>query len=103
MISELMTLVNRKDLVVLPIKDQSTLLYVDAFMHCLVADFCYEHQCQNNGTCVNGAVGYTCLCESVWIGNLCDIGKWFKINNKIQSSRVRKINVPLAHVRLRDI
>lgn len=38
-----------------------------------VADFCFEHQCQNNGTCVNGAVGYTCLCESVWIGNWCDI------------------------------
>ncbi|KAL9959225.1 hypothetical protein ACROYT_G036322 [Oculina patagonica] len=39
-----------------------------------VADFCLEHQCQNSGTCLNGAVHYTCVCGPVWTGPYCETG-----------------------------
>ena len=41
----------------------------------LVAYFCFQHQCQNNGTCVNGAKNYTCLCEVFWLGDRCEKGR----------------------------
>ncbi|KAL9964023.1 hypothetical protein ACROYT_G027596 [Oculina patagonica] len=37
------------------------------------ADYCIEHQCQNNATCVNSHVNYTCACNSSkWIGDFCE-------------------------------
>ncbi|KAL9964037.1 hypothetical protein ACROYT_G027611 [Oculina patagonica] len=36
-------------------------------------DYCFKHQCQNNATCVNSHVNYTCACNSSrWIGDYCE-------------------------------
>ncbi|XP_078379586.1 lactadherin-like [Oculina patagonica] len=37
------------------------------------ADYCFGHQCQNNATCVNSHVNYTCTCNSWrWTGDYCE-------------------------------
>ncbi|KAL9964025.1 hypothetical protein ACROYT_G027598 [Oculina patagonica] len=36
-------------------------------------DYCIKHQCQNNATCVNNYVNYTCTCNSSkWFGDFCE-------------------------------
>ncbi|XP_027043631.1 protein kinase C-binding protein NELL2-like, partial [Pocillopora damicornis] len=38
-----------------------------------VADYCIQHQCQNNARCTNHHVNYTCACNSSgWTGNFCE-------------------------------
>ena len=36
-------------------------------------DYCDTLPCQNGGTCVNGANGYTCVCTPEWVGVNCTI------------------------------
>ncbi|XP_078381379.1 uncharacterized protein LOC144664131 [Oculina patagonica] len=37
------------------------------------ADYCITHQCQNNATCVNSHMNYTCVCNSSgWSGDYCE-------------------------------
>ena len=41
----------------------------------VAADYCIKHQCQNNATCVNSDMSYTCACNSSgWTGNYCEKG-----------------------------
>ncbi|KAL9963778.1 hypothetical protein ACROYT_G027318 [Oculina patagonica] len=36
-------------------------------------DYCINHQCQNNATCINSHMNYTCSCNSSgWTGNYCE-------------------------------
>ncbi|PIK33677.1 putative sushi, von Willebrand factor [Apostichopus japonicus] len=35
-------------------------------------DFCISSPCLNNGTCLNGISGFTCLCQSGISGSVCD-------------------------------
>lgn len=38
-----------------------------------VADYCKNHQCPQNATCVNGRESFTCRCNSPgWTGDQCD-------------------------------
>ena len=46
-----------------------------------VADQCFKHLCQNNATCIEGHVNYTCACDSSgWSGTYCEKGRiWWRI------------------------
>lgn len=37
-----------------------------------LADFCAEHDCRNNATCLSGESGYQCICDIGWYGALCE-------------------------------
>lgn len=46
-----------------------------------VADQCFKHLCQNNATCIENHVNYTCACDSSgWSGTYCEKGRiWWRI------------------------
>ena len=64
---------------------------------------CALHSCQNNATCVDGAVGYTCECLSGYTGQFCETGlcnqtqtRHQKNNQKLNSSTV--VREHLKHI-----
>ena len=43
-------------------------------------DECASTPCQNNGTCVDGFDGYTCLCMAGYTGDVCETSELASYN-----------------------
>ena len=48
------------------------LVYGQLFFFLLDVDECASAPCQNNGTCINGLDGHTCLCIVGYTGDVCE-------------------------------
>ena len=46
------------------------------YMYIVFADIdeCLSEPCENNGTCVDGAGGHTCICTALFTGHNCESG-----------------------------
>ena len=62
-----------------------TILIINTMDHCFwfaVADYCKNHHCPKNATCVNSRESFMCRCNSPgWTGDQCDNGTRTAVDN----------------------
>ena len=53
-----------------------------SFFVCLDIDECASTPCQNDGTCVDGFDGHTCLCITGYTGDVCETSELHTMYNR---------------------